>query len=48
MEWLIDNKLFVGKIVGNVFDWFEEKGVFFFDVLFDLFEVMIESFFWLL
>ncbi len=48
MDWLTDNKLPVGKIAGNAFDWLEEKGAFFFDALSDLLEAMIESFLWLL
>ncbi|WP_420859018.1 choline ABC transporter permease subunit [Marivivens marinus] len=48
MEWLEDNKIPVGKIAGDAFDWLESKGAFFFDALSNLLEAMIDGFLWLL
>ena len=48
MEWLTDNKLPVGKIAGSAFDWLESKGSFFFDMLSDALEAMIDAFLWIL
>jgi glycine betaine/proline transport system permease protein len=48
MDWLTENKIPVGQIAGNVFDWLESNGAFFFDALSDGLEAMIDGFLWLL
>ena len=48
MDWLTDNKIPVGKIAGDGFDWLERNGAFFFDALSDTLEAMIDGFLWLL
>ncbi|RYG89738.1 choline ABC transporter permease subunit [Loktanella sp. IMCC34160] len=48
MEWLEDNKIPVGKVAGDAFDWLESKGAFFFDALSDVLDWMIDAFLWLL
>ena len=48
MDWLTDNKIPVGKIAGDAFDWLESHGAFFFDALADTLEAMIDGFLWLL
>jgi glycine betaine/proline transport system permease protein len=48
MDWLTDNKIPVGQIAGDGFDWLESNGAFFFDALADGLEAMIDGFLWLL
>src|SRR6056297_777803 len=48
MDWLTENKIPVGEIAGNAFDWLESNGAFFFDALSDALEGMIDGFLWLL
>ncbi|MFP7571118.1 choline ABC transporter permease subunit [Marivita sp. S2033] len=48
MDWLTDNKIPVGQIAGDGFDWLERNGAFFFDALSDGLEAMIDGFLWLL
>src|SRR6056297_3995012 len=48
MDWLTENKIPVGEIAGNAFDWLESNGSFFFDALSDALEGMIDGFLWLL
>ncbi len=48
MEWLTENKIPVGKVAGEVFDWLESKGAFFFDFLSDTMEAMIDGILWIL
>lgn len=48
MEWLTENKIPVGKIAGDGFEWLESNGAFFFDALADTLEAMIDGFLWLL
>lgn len=48
MDWLTDNKIPVGQIAGDGFDWLESNGAFFFDALADGLEAMINGFLWLL
>lgn len=48
MDWLEDNKIPVGNIAGDIFDWLESKGAFFFDALSNLLEGMIDAFLWIL
>lgn len=48
MEWLEDNKIPVGKLAGDFFDWLESKGALFFDALADILEAMIDAFLWIL
>ncbi|MFP7672536.1 choline ABC transporter permease subunit [Marivita sp. S0852] len=48
MDWLTDNKIPVGQIAGDGFDWLESNGAFFFDALADTLEAMIDGFLWLL
>jgi len=48
MDWLTENKIPVGEIAGNAFDWLESNGSFFFDALSDGLEGMIDGFLWLL
>jgi len=48
MDWLTENKIPVGQIAGDGFDWLESNGAFFFDALADGLEAMIDGFLWLL
>jgi glycine betaine/proline transport system permease protein len=48
MDWLTDNKIPVGQIAGDGFDWLESNGAFFFDALAEGLEAMIDGFLWLL
>ncbi|WP_299788244.1 choline ABC transporter permease subunit [uncultured Marivita sp.] len=48
MDWLTENKIPVGQIAGDGFDWLESNGAFFFDALSDGLEAMIDGFLWLL
>ncbi|SHH87082.1 choline ABC transporter permease subunit [Marivita hallyeonensis] len=48
MDWLTENKIPVGQIAGDGFDWLESNGAFFFDALSDALEAMIDGFLWLL
>ena len=48
MEWLTENKIPVGQIAGDGFDWLESNGAFFFDALAEGLEAMIDGFLWLL
>ena len=48
MDWLTENKIPVGQIAGDGFDWLESNGAFFFDALADTLEAMIDAFLWLL
>ena len=48
MEWLTENKIPVGRVAGEVFDWLESRGAFFFDFLSDTMEAMIDGILWLL
>jgi glycine betaine/proline transport system permease protein len=48
MDWLTENKIPVGQIAGDSFDWLESNGAFFFDALSDGLETMIDGFLWLL
>ena len=48
MEWLTENKIPVGKVAGEVFDWLESKGAFFFDFLSETMEAMIDGILWIL
>jgi len=48
MEWLTDNKIPVGKVAGQFFDWLEKSGAVFFDALSNVLESMIAGFLWVL
>ncbi|MCL3880794.1 choline ABC transporter permease subunit [Marivita sp. GX14005] len=48
MDWLTDNKIPVGKIAGDGFEWLERNGAFFFDAVSDGLDAMIEALLWLL
>ncbi|MCK0149238.1 choline ABC transporter permease subunit [Marivita sp. S6314] len=48
MDWLTENKIPVGQIAGDGFDWLESNGAFFFDALADTLEAMIDGFLWVL
>ncbi|HKK98440.1 MAG TPA: choline ABC transporter permease subunit [Marivita sp.] len=48
MDWLTENKIPVGQIAGDGFDWLESNGAFFFDALAEGLEAMIDGFLWLL
>lgn len=48
MDWLTENKIPVGKVAGNAFDWLESRGAIFFDSLSDVLEGMIDGILWVL
>ena len=48
MEWLTDNKIPVGRAAGDVFDWLQSNGAWFFDGLSDAMEALIDAILWVL
>lgn len=48
MDWLTDHKIPVGKTAKVFFDWLQEKGEHFFDLLADLIEMLIDGILWCL
>ena len=48
MEWLTENKLPVGDVAADGFDWLQANGVVFFDALSDSLEAMIDGILWVL
>ena len=48
MEWLLDNKIPVGKVAAGIFDWLQVNGSWFFDALALSMEAMIDAILWIL
>jgi glycine betaine/proline transport system permease protein len=48
LDWLTDHKIPVGKTAKVFFDWLQEKGEHFFDLLADLIEMLIDGILWCL
>tara|TARA_R110002126_G_scaffold69015_3_gene174530 strand:+ start:491 stop:1348 length:858 start_codon:yes stop_codon:yes gene_type:complete len=48
LDWLTDHKIPVGKTAKIFFDWLQEKGEHFFDLLADLIEMLIDGILWCL
>ncbi|MDJ0626672.1 MAG: choline ABC transporter permease subunit [Rhodobacter sp.] len=48
MEWLTETKIPVGRVAGDVFDWLQDNGAWFFDGLSDAMEALIDAILWVL
>jgi glycine betaine/proline transport system permease protein len=48
MDWLTDNKIPVGRVAAQLFDWLQANGAFFFDAISDGMEALIDGMLWIL
>ncbi|MFP4273582.1 MAG: choline ABC transporter permease subunit [Paracoccaceae bacterium] len=48
MDWLTENKIPVGRVAGDFFDWLQVNGAWFFNILADLMEGLIDAILWVL
>jgi len=48
MDWLTENKIPVGRVAGEFFDWLQVNGAWFFNILADLMEGLIDAILWVL
>jgi glycine betaine/proline transport system permease protein len=48
MDWLTDNKIPVGRVAAQLFDWLQANGAFVFDAISDGMEALIDGMLWIL